>query len=267
MVAIKKNVSASFLIFYRHPLSVSVVTAILSNVAFTSSLHAASFTTSLYVLFYVQKKAVESINSRLALVIKSGKYTLGYKSTLKSLRSGKAWLVIIGNNCPDMKKSEIEYYAMLSKTGVHHYNGSKYWERAFNVLRECSVQRGCSQFLCSHCLFVVCCACWNLPLIAAFFWLGRQHRLGNCLRQILPRELSLYHRPWYIFYLLFIPCLLHCWPFSFLPLWFLVLWSMVLSLTSCSFPTFFLFLEQVILISSATCPDKKRNKYNVYACM
>lgn len=36
-----------------------------------------------------QKKSQEGINSRLALVMKSGKYSLGYKSTLKSLRAGK----------------------------------------------------------------------------------------------------------------------------------------------------------------------------------
>jgi len=71
-----------------------------------------------------QKKAQESINSRLSLVMKSGKYTLGYGSTLKSLRSGKSKLVIIANNCPPLRKSEVEYYAMLSKTGVHHYTGS-----------------------------------------------------------------------------------------------------------------------------------------------
>jgi len=71
-----------------------------------------------------QKKAVESINSRLALVMKSGKYTLGYKSTLKTLRQGTAWLVIIADNCPPLKKSEIEYYAMLAKTGVHHFAGN-----------------------------------------------------------------------------------------------------------------------------------------------
>ena len=35
------------------------------------------------------KKNQESINSRLQLVMKSGKYTLGYKTCLKSLRSGK----------------------------------------------------------------------------------------------------------------------------------------------------------------------------------
>merc|ERR1711936_1454891 len=71
-----------------------------------------------------QKKAVESINSRLALVMKSGKYCLGYKQTLKTLRQGKSKLVIIANNTPPLKKSEIEYYVMLAKTGVHHYSGS-----------------------------------------------------------------------------------------------------------------------------------------------
>merc|ERR1711874_143543 len=55
------------------------------------------------------KKSNESINSRLALVMKSGKYMLGYKQTLKTLRSGK---------------SKLEYYAMLAKTGVHHYAGN-----------------------------------------------------------------------------------------------------------------------------------------------
>merc|ERR1712189_150331 len=68
-----------------------------------------------------QKKAMESINTRLALVMKSGKYTLGFRSTLKTLRQGKAKLVIISANTPQLRKSEIEYYAMLAKTGVHHY--------------------------------------------------------------------------------------------------------------------------------------------------
>lgn len=62
------------------------------------------------------KRTADSINSRLALVMKSGKVTLGYKSTLKSLRTGKAKLVIIAGNTPPLRKSELEYYAMLSKT-------------------------------------------------------------------------------------------------------------------------------------------------------
>eukprot|EP00208_Stichococcus_sp_RCC1054_P004694 CAMPEP_0206138624 /NCGR_PEP_ID=MMETSP1473-20131121/3448_1 /ASSEMBLY_ACC=CAM_ASM_001109 /TAXON_ID=1461547 /ORGANISM="Stichococcus sp, Strain RCC1054" /LENGTH=115 /DNA_ID=CAMNT_0053532103 /DNA_START=102 /DNA_END=449 /DNA_ORIENTATION=- len=71
-----------------------------------------------------KKGGLESINSRLALVMKSGKFTLGSKTSIKCLRSGKAKLIIICNNCPPIRKSEIEYYAMLSKTGVHHYTGN-----------------------------------------------------------------------------------------------------------------------------------------------
>ena len=50
-----------------------------------------------------QKKALESINSRLTMVIKSGKYCLGYKQTLKTLLHGKAKLVIIANNTPPLR--------------------------------------------------------------------------------------------------------------------------------------------------------------------
>jgi large subunit ribosomal protein L30e len=86
------------------------------------------------------KRDANSINAKLALVIKSGRgqsmatpswfvsltiaVTLGYKSTLKSLRTGKAKLVIISGNTPPLRKSELEYYSMLSKTNVHHFSGN-----------------------------------------------------------------------------------------------------------------------------------------------
>mmetsp|Transcript_39704 Transcript_39704/g.52343 ORF Transcript_39704/g.52343 Transcript_39704/m.52343 type:complete len:112 (-) Transcript_39704:146-481(-) len=70
------------------------------------------------------KKTTESINSRLQLVMRSGKAALGYKQTIKCIRSNKAKLVIISSNCPPLRKSEIEYYAMLAKVGVYHYTGS-----------------------------------------------------------------------------------------------------------------------------------------------
>ena len=56
--------------------------------------------------------------------MKSGKYVLGYKQTQKMIRQGKAKLVILANNRPALRKSEIQYYAMLAKTGVHHYCGN-----------------------------------------------------------------------------------------------------------------------------------------------
>ena len=49
---------------------------------------------------------------------------MGNKSTMKTLRSGKAKLVLISANCPPLRKSELEYYAMLAKTPVHHFNGN-----------------------------------------------------------------------------------------------------------------------------------------------
>ena len=48
---------------------------------------------------------------------------MGYKSVVKSLRTGKAKLVIIAANTPVLRKSELEYYAMLSKTPVYYFQG------------------------------------------------------------------------------------------------------------------------------------------------
>ena len=96
------------------------------------------------------KQNAESINSRLALVMKSGKYTRGYKSTLKTLRSGKSKLVIICNNCPPLRKSEIEYYAMLAKTHVHHYTGSELWPSPAK-LEWCVAQRQRKPWRCGCC--------------------------------------------------------------------------------------------------------------------
>ncbi len=40
-------------------------------------------------------KASESINARLQLVVKSGKYSCGYKSALRQMRSGKGKFVLL----------------------------------------------------------------------------------------------------------------------------------------------------------------------------
>lgn len=51
-------------------------------------------------------------------------HTMKKQHYKKTTTTTTAWLVIIASNCPPLKKSEIEYYAMLAKTGVHHYTGS-----------------------------------------------------------------------------------------------------------------------------------------------
>ncbi|KAG6310220.1 60S ribosomal protein L30 [Claviceps purpurea] len=70
------------------------------------------------------RKDANGINTKLALVLKSGKVTLGYRSTLKALRSGKAKLIIIAGNTPSLRKSELEYYSMLCKALIHHFAGN-----------------------------------------------------------------------------------------------------------------------------------------------
>ena len=47
--------------------------------------------------------------------MKSGKSTLGYKSTLKTLRQGKAKLLLISSNCPALRKSELESRCRAAK--------------------------------------------------------------------------------------------------------------------------------------------------------
>lgn len=51
---------------------------------------------------------MESINSRLQLVMKSGKYVLGYKQSQKMIRQGKAKLVILANNCPALRYARFQ---------------------------------------------------------------------------------------------------------------------------------------------------------------
>ena len=49
---------------------------------------------------------------------------IGYRNTIKSLRSGQAKLILIANNCPAIRRTELEYYAVLAKADVHHFDGN-----------------------------------------------------------------------------------------------------------------------------------------------
>jgi large subunit ribosomal protein L30e len=50
----------------------------------------------------VQKKSTDNINNKLQLVMKSGKYTLGYKTVLKTLRNSKGIDLISSLNVFDL---------------------------------------------------------------------------------------------------------------------------------------------------------------------
>ena len=72
----------------------------------------------------VKKQLESNFNSKLNLVIKSGKFKIGYRNTIKTLREGKAKLVVISKNCPAIRRTELEYYTMLAKADVHHFDGN-----------------------------------------------------------------------------------------------------------------------------------------------
>ena len=49
---------------------------------------------------------------------------IGYKCTLKSLRNGQSKLVLIANNCPAIRKTQLEYMAILGGSRVLHFEGN-----------------------------------------------------------------------------------------------------------------------------------------------
>ncbi|KII72501.1 60S ribosomal protein L30 [Thelohanellus kitauei] len=71
-----------------------------------------------------KKQKSENINARLQLAIKSGRYTLGFKSCRRNLRNCKSQLIIMANNVPQLRRCEVEYFAMLSRSMIYHFNGS-----------------------------------------------------------------------------------------------------------------------------------------------
>eukprot|EP00483_Globobulimina_turgida_P002153 UN02155 len=65
-----------------------------------------------------------ALNNRLKLVVKSGKYVVGWNETLKALRNNKAKLILMANNTPGLRRSELEYYCMLGRVPIIHYDGN-----------------------------------------------------------------------------------------------------------------------------------------------
>ena len=71
-----------------------------------------------------KKQQTESVNSKLALVMKSGKAVLGYKQTLKTLRKGLLKAIFVAHNTPSIIKAEVNYYSVRSNTPIYHYTGN-----------------------------------------------------------------------------------------------------------------------------------------------
>ncbi|MEM2593824.1 MAG: ribosomal L7Ae/L30e/S12e/Gadd45 family protein, partial [Candidatus Bathyarchaeia archaeon] len=55
------------------------------------------------------------LNRSIAIAVKTGKVLFGSNSTIKSIMSGRARLVVIASNCPKDIREKIEYYCKLSE--------------------------------------------------------------------------------------------------------------------------------------------------------
>lgn len=50
--------------------------------------------------------------------------SIGYKLAKRTLRNGASKLIIISNNCPPIRKTELEYLAILGGSKVIHFEGN-----------------------------------------------------------------------------------------------------------------------------------------------
>ena len=56
--------------------------------------------------------------------MKSGKTKLGFKSVMKALRTGKVKALLLSSNLPVIRKSELEYLAVLAKVKTISFSGT-----------------------------------------------------------------------------------------------------------------------------------------------
>lgn len=64
------------------------------------------------------------VNKAIATTVKTGKVLFGSDSAVKSVKAGKAKLVVLAANCPKHVREDIEYYGKLSAVPVIIYNGT-----------------------------------------------------------------------------------------------------------------------------------------------
>jgi len=64
------------------------------------------------------------VNKAVGTTVKTGKVLFGAGNALKSVKVGRARLIIVASNCPMDVREDIEYFGGLSKVPVVIYNGS-----------------------------------------------------------------------------------------------------------------------------------------------
>ncbi|MCS7113840.1 MAG: 50S ribosomal protein L30e [Nitrososphaerota archaeon] len=64
------------------------------------------------------------MDKAIATAVKTGKVLFGSNSTVKSVKTGRAKMVVLSSNCPEGIRRDIEYYCKLSNIPLITYKGS-----------------------------------------------------------------------------------------------------------------------------------------------
>jgi large subunit ribosomal protein L30e len=63
-------------------------------------------------------------NKSIALAVRTGKVTFGFKETIDAIRGGKAKIAVFASNLPEEKKRRLQFTAKSSSIPLHQYGGS-----------------------------------------------------------------------------------------------------------------------------------------------
>ncbi len=71
-------------------------------------------------------KAVTGLEGEIKQVLKTGKYILGYRKSIRAIKMGKAKAVVIASKIPKWMEDDVMYYAKLGKIPVIKFKGTSY---------------------------------------------------------------------------------------------------------------------------------------------
>jgi len=71
-------------------------------------------------------KAVTGLEGEIKQVLKTGKYILGYRKSIRAIKTGKARAVVIASKIPKWMEDDVIYYAKLGDIPVIKFKGTSY---------------------------------------------------------------------------------------------------------------------------------------------
>jgi large subunit ribosomal protein L30e len=74
----------------------------------------------------IEPSEKQDISKSIRIAVKTGVVAIGFESTLKAIKKGKAKLVILAKNPEESLRDQIEYYSRLSEVPVYDFKSSSW---------------------------------------------------------------------------------------------------------------------------------------------